>query len=422
MAVLHLPMGQLLPNYYVNTTTVTFAALGAAALIARLFDAFSDPLIGYLSDRTKTRFGARKPWVMGGALLAIPATWFMFNPTAESGLLYYGFWYIVVTLSWTMVEIPHQAWGADLAENYNDRSRISFFRQFFSSAGAVMFYSLPLLPIFASKEFDGDVFRFASLALIAGIIILVPLTLAFAPEPQRKAKTPPLSFSTFSDLVTKIKPFRIFAVVITIFFLAAGMYSAPFVIFIDTELQLSDRIAQIFTTIQFTSIACMIIWPFVLKKFNKHRVWAFSHFIVAFALCAIAFVPRGEAGFWPLMMLMILNGSVGYASLIAAPAVLMDIADYDVMKNGVARAGVLFAIYVLLYKLTIGIGYSISFNILAFSGYEANQENTTQARAGLYLTMFVIPFILYITAAAMIWFFPLDKRRVQTIQNRLASR
>lgn len=72
MAVLHLPMGQLLPNYYVNTTTVTFAALGAAALIARLFDAFSDPLIGYLSDRTKTRFGARKPWVMGGALLAIP--------------------------------------------------------------------------------------------------------------------------------------------------------------------------------------------------------------------------------------------------------------------------------------------------------------------------------------------------------------
>ena len=109
LSMLMSPTAAILPNYYLEYSSVTLAGLATATLVARLFDGLTDPLIGFLSDRA----GNRKPWMIGGALLVAVSAWFLYNPDEQAGLSHFLVWYLIVTLGWTLIEIPHTAMAAE---------------------------------------------------------------------------------------------------------------------------------------------------------------------------------------------------------------------------------------------------------------------------------------------------------------------
>lgn len=121
LSMLMSPTAAILPNFYLEYSAVSLAGLATATFIARLFDGLSDPLIGYLSDRS----GTRKPWMVLGALLVAGSSWFLFNPDGDARFGYLVFWYLLVTLGWTLVEFPHTAMAAELSTGYHERSRIA---------------------------------------------------------------------------------------------------------------------------------------------------------------------------------------------------------------------------------------------------------------------------------------------------------
>ena len=121
LSMLLSPTAAMLPNFYLEYSAVTLAGLASATLVARLFDGITDPLIGLLSDRA----GNRKPWMVAGALLVSASAWFLYNPAADAGLGHLLVWYLLVTLGWTLVEIPHTAMAAELSGDYHERSRIA---------------------------------------------------------------------------------------------------------------------------------------------------------------------------------------------------------------------------------------------------------------------------------------------------------
>ncbi len=420
--MLQSPTASLLPIFYAKSTAVTFAAIGTGALIARLFDGLSDPIIGLLSDRTRTRFGRRKPWILAGALLASPAVWFFFNPSAESDVLYFTFWYIVVTIAWTMVEIPHYAWASELVDSYDQRSSIAFYRTAFAIVGSILFATVPLLPLFPSSEFDGDVFRFLSWTIIIGIALTTTITLLLTPEPARNVETRRFSLSKLAGILRINRPFQSIVLTLVIYGIASGMYSATFFVFVDTELKLGDRIAHVWTISTFAGFCTLSLWPPVLQRFNKHRILSVSILSMATLLSSSVFIPFDETGFVPLIVLVSTSFGAGYGIAIVIPAMLMDVAEYDVLKTGIAKPGIYFAIYVLLNKTMLGLGFAIAFNLLSLFGYEAGQDNTEMARWGMRLTAFIIPFILAIGAASWVWFYPLNRQRVSIIQRRLQAR
>ena len=139
-----LPMNIVIPAFYAANTTATLTGIGLVAGFARLFDAITDPLIGYFSDSTKGRLGPRKPWLLAGAALGTISVYFLFQPPPEAGLFYYVVASTGVFLGFTLFEIPNRAWGLELSHDYVQRTRISTYLAFFFAVGSLVFWVIPV--------------------------------------------------------------------------------------------------------------------------------------------------------------------------------------------------------------------------------------------------------------------------------------
>ena len=140
-----IPVVLYLPFVYSKDFGLSLSEVGLILMIGRLSDVITDPLIGYLSDRTNGRFGRRKPWIAVGATLMMVSAFMLFNPTPPIGNLYLLAWAVLLWLGWTMINIPYYAWGAELSDDYSERTRITGWRQFFGFLGNVSVLSIPVL-------------------------------------------------------------------------------------------------------------------------------------------------------------------------------------------------------------------------------------------------------------------------------------
>ena len=178
MSLAMIPVTAVLPTLYARHAMVSVTSVGAILLIRSIYDAFSDQLIGYLSDRTRTRIGARLPWIIAGAGLTIAGIIALYRIPPDAGVVYFAGWTLVFFTGTTMFGIPHLAWGHDLSPDYRTRSRIFAFKGFFDNTGSMLFSLIPMALVFfglwQSAEFTPDtIWQF-------GLIAIVALTLAVA--------------------------------------------------------------------------------------------------------------------------------------------------------------------------------------------------------------------------------------------------
>ena len=129
------PVSLYLPFVYSRDLGLDLADIGIILMLARITDVITDPLIGYLSDRTDTRFGKRKPWLAAGALVMMISAWQLFAPSGTVTNWHLLIWSMLLWLGWTMINIPYFAWGAELSDDYNERTRITGWRQAFGYLG-----------------------------------------------------------------------------------------------------------------------------------------------------------------------------------------------------------------------------------------------------------------------------------------------
>lgn len=182
LSMLMSPTAAVLPDFYLEYSAVTLAGLATATLAARAFDGLTDPLIGYLSDRS----GRRKPWMIAGAALVAGGAWFLYNPSPGSGVGHLLAWYLVVTLGWTLVEIPHTAMAAELSRGYHERSRIALWRQLLGFVGGVLFMVSPMLLVGGGTSFTPAVMRAIAIFIMVALPLAVLLLCRAVPEPERR--------------------------------------------------------------------------------------------------------------------------------------------------------------------------------------------------------------------------------------------
>lgn len=160
MQTLLAPVTMVIPAFYATNTAISLAAVGSIYLFSRFFDGLTDPLVGYLSDRTESRLGRRKPWLMAGTLIAMIAVFYLFNPPADADWSYLFVCIIAMYVGYTMMDISHRSWGIELSHDYVERSRISTYIAVMTMVGFVAFIATPLLPIFDSTEMTAEVYAF----------------------------------------------------------------------------------------------------------------------------------------------------------------------------------------------------------------------------------------------------------------------
>lgn len=182
LTALLLPLAIFLPPYYAQLPALTTGSVGALLFGARLWDLVTDLGVGWASDRTRSRYGRRRPWIVLGTPILLIGAWYLFTPPDTATWVYLLGWSLVAYLGWSMIMLPYQTWGAELSTDYDERSRVTAAREIFAVIGTLVAIILPnVLMQQGGSTSDGlvalYVFLLASLPLCLLVLLLGVLSL-----------------------------------------------------------------------------------------------------------------------------------------------------------------------------------------------------------------------------------------------------
>lgn len=427
--LLTMPLTAYVPQIYAREFGINLAALGGVIVALRVFDAVTDQIIGYLSDRTRTRWGARKPWIAAGGMLAVFAAYFLLQPPGGIGLIYLVAWKALYDLSDTMMEINHQSWGAELSSNYATRSRISGFRAIAKQLGSLSNYVLPIAAaaagLVATSAFTLEMLHYMFLAALVIFPLTMGLSLWRAPKGSQLPSKPP-NLIGFVKSVRTNRPLWLYIMSFTLSGMGLGVLQIIFT-FYDGYLNLGSWYPYLMTVFALTMACTMPLWIWLANRLGKHRAYVVAVIISSLAMQGYWFVDVETMAMQQILamsfVIVFFIGAGSSAILVISPAILADIADYGRLKTGEQRTGGYFAFYMLTNKIAMAVGAGGAFILLELFGYDARAGATNDGTAafGMLFTVALLPAILKIGGALMIWHFPIDQRRHAIIQRRIAA-
>lgn len=419
--MLHTPALSILPGLYATVSGIDLVTIGAILVFSRVLDGITDPLIGLLSDRTRSSMGKRKPWVIAGGLLCMVGVWFWFRPGPDTGALYFLLASITVYIGWTMVEIPHGAWLSELSGDYSERSRISGVRTTAIYLGYVLFWLGPFLPLFATTEITPDVTKFLSYLVIGLIVVTVAWAVTRVPVgDESNAESPDLK-AAFAGLAAN-KPLRLYAVIMLSSWLASGMVAGLYFFFVSSYLAIPDKFGHVGLAVALIGFASASFWGWAGAKLGKHRMLAICNLSTVLTLIAMALIRPGDNAFVALLIVFSLSALFTAGSMVAYYALMADVVDYDTLKTRSNNAGNYYALITLFQKIGLGAGAGVALTISALFGFDAQGNNEGLALAGFFIAFLGIPIALNILATVLAAVFPITRRRHQIIRKRLDLR
>lgn len=420
-------------TYYPVILKLNPMAVGAALVWPRLWDAVSDALMGHVSDRTKSRWGRRRPYLLFGAPLLALTTWLMFAPPSwlsEHGMIIYimiiSFVYYT---SYTIIIVPYTALGAELSVDYHERTRVQIWR-------SVLLYCVQFIVPCTWWLTQRSIFpneRVGAMWVTGayGILIIIPLWICFAgtredAELQTRKGVPFLQ--AFKITFTN-KTFVVFCAAYAILLVAlwAGFGMANYVSIYHT-FGGSDRLGagrmQMITGLVsgVTMILGSIGWGWLGTRMGKKP--AFIACLASAGLMAplawFLFTPA-----YPYLQL-IFSAVVGLAfgGLQVFPfAMIADICDADELTSGARREGAYNGITAFVIKLGFSANFLITGTLLKLCGFEESIEvQSLEAVTQMRVLLCVIPLIGMLLTVAVLWFYPLSERRVREIRTILEDR
>jgi GPH family glycoside/pentoside/hexuronide:cation symporter len=421
------PVQSFVPQLYAKEYGISLAGIGVALFVGRILNAFIDQLIGYLSDRTRSRWGARKPWVIAGSTLTIVGAYFLLRPPPGIGLLYFFVWRLVYDAASAMVTISYTAWGAELSDDYDDRARIAGFRGLASQLGSVLNDFLPILVaaagLAASSAYSMEMMGYFFLVAL----VTIPLTAMVAVTAAPQGAAMPVERPDLRGLVTTLRRNRPFWMYLASFIttgIGLGVLQLMFT-FYDGYLKLGAWFPYIMTGFSFATLVGIPFWAWLSRRIGKHRAYAISMFVASLAMNGFWFVTPGVTPMTilvPLAFTILIIMGLGVAGSMTLPAaILADVVDYGTLKTGEVRTGSYFAFYTLTTTIAMAMGAALGFMLLSAFGYDAKAGavNDSTAMLGMMITVVAIPTIIKMTGALMVWHFPIDARAHGIIRRRL---
>jgi Na+/melibiose symporter-like transporter len=429
----------LLQGIYAKNFGLALTTIASVLLIARFFDAVSDPVIGYCADRYYARRGNRKPFIVVGGMLYIVASWFLFVPfgfdpeqghTSVSAGYFLG-WYLAFYLGFTLFEIPHMAWGSALAKDSREKNSIYGVRSFFLILGALLFYSVPLLPWFETTEFTPQTLMWS--AIVAGIFMLPLLYLCIKYVPSRQLLSPVGSGSgrVFKkDMPREVlravftnKPLLVLTAAYICVGFGSGMYLTLLFLFVDSYLNLGAHYALFYVISYGLGLPALKLWVVLAGPWGKQVALMTGMVLVVIGTIGIGLLSPESTGWLELLLCMTLV-TVGYSAFVVmVPSLMSDIVDYGTWKFGTDRAATYFSSYTFMNKAAYALGSALGLAIAGWVGFDPTQ--TSHNESTIVGLRFGIAWISAGFIALSIFFIaiiPITTSRHAIIRRRLNSR
>jgi len=412
-----MPLAVYLPPFYAQTMGIDLALVGTIFMIARLWNAVSDPVIGALSDRTESRFGRRKPWIAVGGVLFVLSAAAVFMPggrVTASQLLpsLFGLY-----LGWSMVSTPLYAWSGELSGEYHQRTRVQTYLQTTAALGLALVLLIPTALDWLGHPSPADKIApmgwFVILAAAAG----VPTVLLFFREQPRQRST--RSRAGLGPIWPMLSDPLVLRVMGSDFFVALGQgfRSGLFVFFVSAYMGLPQW-AGLLYLIQFVfGVFAGPIWLRIGYRLGKHRTVVLGE--VTQILVNLALLPLAPGDLGPVIALTVIQGLAQGSGNLMLRAIVADVADAHRLTTGEERSGLLFSIFNVTTNAGLGVAVGIAFPILSWLGFSPGGHNGPAALRSLHVLFALGPAFGHAVSALLIRRFPLDEARQAEISRTL---
>jgi glycoside/pentoside/hexuronide:cation symporter, GPH family len=418
LAVLTLPVYALLPKFYAGLG-LPVAGIGLVLLLARLWDGVTDPLIGWFSDRSRSRLGRRRPWIVAGLPLTLLSLWFLFLPPAGVGLFYLTLWSFLLYLGWTMIYVPYAAWGAELSGDYHERTRIAAWRDVLFLLGSIAAPVLVNAGGVGGSGQEGDALFLLGALVAVSLPVGVLLLALLVPEPPLPVRQPRLTRRRAWVLLVRNEPFRRLILAWLLNGLANGLPGQLFLFYVQFVLQDQERAGLLLLLYIVPGLLAVPLWIQLSRRFGRHRVWTGA---MLWACVWFACVPLlGPGDFWAFAAICVLTGSVLGADLVLPNAMQADVVDLDTARTGVARTGLYFALWSLATKLALALA-ALGLTAAGLFGFSVSAPNSPTALLALTLIYAWVPLVFKLIAVALLWNWPLTESVQAELRRRIDDR
>ncbi len=427
LAVVGIPVYVYLPKFYSDVVGVPVAAVGALLLAVRVFDAVSDPLIGALSDRTRGRFGRRRPWIALAPWPLAVSIVLLFAPPqldAAAATLWFGGTLFALFLFWTAVTVPYEALGPEITFEYDERTSLLALRDGLLLVGTLAAASSPAAVAWAFGLADDDAgqrARFLRIALLYAPLLVALCSWCAAAVPERgrrAARNAAAAFAGLRDAFAN-RPFRILLVSYTIAAFGSNLPATLILYYVEYVLQ--DSRADLFLLLYFvTGILLLPLWVVLARRVDKKAAWLVAMGINTGAFLGVFFLGPGQGDAYAV--LVVLSG-LGFGGTVAIPSSMQaDVIDYDELRSGRRREGAYVGVWSIARKAAAALGVGLALLILGSVGYRPSVEQTPEVVLSLRVLYALVPSLLNLVAIAVAVAYPIDRARHQGILDAIAER
>jgi Na+/melibiose symporter-like transporter len=420
LAMLGLPLLVILPDFWAGAMRLDLATVGIVLTAVRIFDVVIDPMVGRLSDLSRSRFGRRRPFMALAMPVAAVGAIGLFFPPAGAGALWLFVFYALVTWGWTALSLPYWAWGAELSEDYAERQRITSLREGGTILGILISALAPVLLGITSHVGQAHLLALLTIGL-AGPAVALALIAVPDPKPARGA-APPAGLGDALRLIGGNAPFRRLILAWAVNGLANGLPAALILIVFDKVLHAPDASGPILLVYFAAGVASVPLWLALSVRAGKHRAWTIAMAVSGLAFACVPSILRTAHPLIWFGVISLFTGAGLGADFTIPPAIQADVVDVDELASGERRAGLYFAAATMAQKAGNALAPGIAFPLLGLAGFSTHGRNGAMQITLLLLLYCGVPSALKIAAAAIMRRFPIDRAAQEDLRAAIAAR
>ena len=426
--------------FYTDVVGIAAAAVGTMFLITRIWDTALDPIIGIITDKTQTKWGKFRPYLLWMAIpfAVIGILTFMTPSWSQNGKLFYAYLtYTLMMMAYSAVNVPYASLMGVMTDDIRERTSLATFRFIFAFAGSILVLAAtePLVELFSGggtpeATQKGWQFTIAVFAILAALLFY--LTFAWTKERIQPPKDQPFSLRADLMNLAKNKPWFILlgAGVCTLVFNSLRDGSAIYYFKYYYKAQAAFRLPLTEIDINYSTLylvlgqAANIIGVILAKpvsdRFGKKDTFLYA--MILAGILSILFNTFGPEDFWLIFGFQFLISICAGSIFPLLWSMYADIADYSELQTGRRATGLIFSSSSMSQKLGWTLGGAITGWLLSYWGFQANVEQTPEAQQGIRLMMGIIPAIGAFLSAAFILFYQLSDKTMLGVSEALAKR
>jgi GPH family glycoside/pentoside/hexuronide:cation symporter len=412
-------------KYLTDIVGIAAAWAGIAVMVGKVWDAVTDPFMGFISDRTVSRWGRRRPYLLFGAVPMMFAMWLFFSAPNIANPLVLTIWVslalMLLNTASTVINIPYSSLTPELTDDYHERSTLNGYRFGCAVFGTILGAAavLPLVDMFAGAG-AGPQFGWSMTGLTLGAVMTLVTLLTFFGTREKKrtrAELPTQGFFATYKAVFANRHYVKLLLTYTLNIMGLTFLQSILAYYTEYVYRRPDVTPLAMMILLLTAMVCIPLSVLVSKKIGKKRTYQICFAVIASACMAIFFLgePLGLKFFLPFMVYAGIGVGFGY---VAPFAMVPDAVEYDAVKTGERKEGAYYGIWTFISKLGTSLSVFFSGLILSAGGYVANMAQSGSAIFAIRLLIGPIPAVVLLGAMVLIETYTLDEKAYKELMNQ----